>query len=43
VPLVTDDARVREMAAAAATIGEREADERLADLVVVAADSRGAR
>ena len=43
VPLVTDDARVREMAAAAATIGAREADERLADLVVAAADSRGVR
>ena len=42
VPLVTDGPRVREMAGAAATIGEREADERLADLVAVAADSRGA-
>ena len=41
--LVTDGPRVREMAGAAATIGEREADERLADLVAVAADSRGAR
>jgi UDP-N-acetylglucosamine--N-acetylmuramyl-(pentapeptide) pyrophosphoryl-undecaprenol N-acetylglucosamine transferase len=41
--LVTDGPRVREMAAAAASIGEREADERLADLVAVAADSRGAR
>ena len=43
VQLVTDGPRVREMAGAAATIGEREADERLADLVAVAADSRGAR
>lgn len=43
VPLVTNEPRVCEMARAAATIGEREADERLADLVVVAADSRGAR
>jgi hypothetical protein len=30
------------MADAAASIGEREADERLADMVVIAADSRGA-
>ena len=43
LPLATDDRRVAEMAVAAATIGEREADERLADLVAVAADSRGAR
>ena len=43
VPLVTDDSRLRAMADAAATIGEREADERLADLVVVAARSRGVR
>lgn len=43
VPLVTDHARISQMASAAATIGEREADERLADLVVVAADSRDAR
>jgi UDP-N-acetylglucosamine--N-acetylmuramyl-(pentapeptide) pyrophosphoryl-undecaprenol N-acetylglucosamine transferase len=41
--LVTDEPRLREMASAAATIGEREADERLADLVVLAASSRGAR
>ena len=41
--LVTDAPRVRVMAGAAATIGEREADERLADLVAVAADSRDAR
>jgi UDP-N-acetylglucosamine--N-acetylmuramyl-(pentapeptide) pyrophosphoryl-undecaprenol N-acetylglucosamine transferase len=43
LPLVSDEPRVRKMTDAAATIGEREADERLADLVVVAADSRGAR
>ena len=43
VPLATDVPRIREMAAAAATIGEREADERLADLVALAANSRGAR
>jgi len=43
VRLVTDESRMRAMADAAAAIGEREADERLADLVVVAASSRGAR
>ena len=43
VPLLTDGPRVREMADAAALIGERGADERLADLVAVAADSRAAR
>ena len=43
VPLLTDEPRIAEMAGAAATIGQREADERLADLVAVAADSRGAR
>jgi UDP-N-acetylglucosamine--N-acetylmuramyl-(pentapeptide) pyrophosphoryl-undecaprenol N-acetylglucosamine transferase len=43
VPLVTDHSRMRSMADAAATIGEREADERLADLVVVAARSRAVR
>lgn len=43
VPLVTDGPRVAKMAAAAATIGVRAADERLADLVAVAADSRGDR
>jgi UDP-N-acetylglucosamine--N-acetylmuramyl-(pentapeptide) pyrophosphoryl-undecaprenol N-acetylglucosamine transferase len=43
LPLATDGRRLAEMAGAAATIGEREADERLADLVAVAADSRGAR
>jgi UDP-N-acetylglucosamine--N-acetylmuramyl-(pentapeptide) pyrophosphoryl-undecaprenol N-acetylglucosamine transferase len=43
VPLATDVPRIREMAAAAASIGEREADERLADLVALAASSRGAR
>jgi hypothetical protein len=41
--LVTDEPRIRDMAAAAATVGEREADERLADLVALAAGSRGAR
>jgi UDP-N-acetylglucosamine--N-acetylmuramyl-(pentapeptide) pyrophosphoryl-undecaprenol N-acetylglucosamine transferase len=41
--LVTDDERIAQMAKAAATIGEREADERLADLVATAASSRGAR
>ena len=43
VPLVTDGPRIAEMARAAATIGERAADERLADLVALAASSRGAR
>jgi len=43
VPLVTDGPRIREMAVAAGTIGVREADERLADMVALAADSRGAR
>jgi UDP-N-acetylglucosamine--N-acetylmuramyl-(pentapeptide) pyrophosphoryl-undecaprenol N-acetylglucosamine transferase len=43
VSLVTDRQRVAEMASVAATIGERAADERLADLVALAADSRGAR
>ena len=43
VPLMTDGRRTAEMATAAASIGERAADERLADLVEVAADSRGAR
>jgi UDP-N-acetylglucosamine--N-acetylmuramyl-(pentapeptide) pyrophosphoryl-undecaprenol N-acetylglucosamine transferase len=43
VPLVTDGPRIHEMALAAATIGEREADERLADIVAVAASSRGER
>ncbi|MHB1472420.1 MAG: undecaprenyldiphospho-muramoylpentapeptide beta-N-acetylglucosaminyltransferase [Dermatophilaceae bacterium] len=43
VPLVTDESRMRAMAAAAVDIGERESDERLADLVVVAASSRGVR
>ena len=41
--LVTDAPRIQVMAGAAATIGEREADERLADLVAVAANSRDAR
>ena len=43
VPLVTDGSRIAQMAGAAATIGERAADERLADLVALAADSRGIR
>lgn len=43
VPLVTDESRLRTMADAAATVGQREADETLADLVVLAARSRGAR
>ena len=43
MPLVCDKSRIAEMASAAATIGEREADERLADLVAIAADSRVAR
>jgi UDP-N-acetylglucosamine--N-acetylmuramyl-(pentapeptide) pyrophosphoryl-undecaprenol N-acetylglucosamine transferase len=43
VPMVCDGARIAGMARAAATVGEREADERLADLVAVAADSRGPR
>lgn len=43
MPLVTDESRLQAMAAAAANIGEREADERLADLVVLAAHSGGER
>jgi UDP-N-acetylglucosamine--N-acetylmuramyl-(pentapeptide) pyrophosphoryl-undecaprenol N-acetylglucosamine transferase len=43
VPLVTNGPRIAEMARAAATIGVREADERLADLVSLAVDLRGAR
>lgn len=43
LPLATDDPRIRKMAAVALTIGVREADERLADLVALASDSRGAR
>ena len=43
MPLVTDESRLRAMADAAANIGEREADERLADLVALAARSRGER
>ena len=43
VRLVTDESRMRAMAAAAVSIGERESDERLADLVAVAASSRGAQ
>jgi len=43
VPMATDGPLIREMAAAAAAIGVRAADELLADLVVLAADSRGVR
>ena len=43
VRLITDESRMRTMAVAAFSIGERESDERLADLVAVAASSRGAR
>ena len=43
LPLVTDEPRIAEMAAAAASVGERAADERLADLVAFAAGSRGVR
>lgn len=43
VPLATNTARLGQMAKAAANIGEREADRRLADLVARAADSRVAR
>jgi UDP-N-acetylglucosamine--N-acetylmuramyl-(pentapeptide) pyrophosphoryl-undecaprenol N-acetylglucosamine transferase len=43
VPLVTDGPQIARMADAAATIGEREADERLADIVAIAAESRRAR
>jgi len=43
VPLVCNGTRIAQMADAAATVGEREADERLADLVVIAANSRNTR
>lgn len=43
VTLLTDGPRLESMAAAAATLGQRAADERLADLVTVAAASRGPR
>ncbi|MEO6144444.1 MAG: undecaprenyldiphospho-muramoylpentapeptide beta-N-acetylglucosaminyltransferase [Dermatophilaceae bacterium] len=43
LPLATNAARISRMATAAGTIGVRSADERLADLVALAADSRGAR
>jgi UDP-N-acetylglucosamine--N-acetylmuramyl-(pentapeptide) pyrophosphoryl-undecaprenol N-acetylglucosamine transferase len=43
VRLVCDGPRIAEMADAAATVGEREADERLADLVAIAAGSRNTR
>jgi UDP-N-acetylglucosamine--N-acetylmuramyl-(pentapeptide) pyrophosphoryl-undecaprenol N-acetylglucosamine transferase len=43
LPLLSDGPRIAAMSAAAAGIGERAADERLADLVVVAAGSRGVR
>jgi UDP-N-acetylglucosamine--N-acetylmuramyl-(pentapeptide) pyrophosphoryl-undecaprenol N-acetylglucosamine transferase len=41
LPVVTDGPRIARMAVAAASVGERAADERLADLVVAAAASRG--
>jgi UDP-N-acetylglucosamine--N-acetylmuramyl-(pentapeptide) pyrophosphoryl-undecaprenol N-acetylglucosamine transferase len=43
VRLVCDGPRIAEMADAAAAVGEREADERLADLVAIAAGSRNTR
>ena len=43
VRLVTDGPRMAKIAQAAATVGEREADERLADLVAIAAHSWDAR
>ncbi|MEP7017211.1 MAG: undecaprenyldiphospho-muramoylpentapeptide beta-N-acetylglucosaminyltransferase [Actinomycetota bacterium] len=43
VSLAADGPRIRAMADAAAAIGERDADERLADMVALAADSRAAR
>ncbi len=43
LPLATDEPRISMMAAAAGTIGVRSADERLADLVALAAGSRGVR
>lgn len=42
LPLLRDDQRLREMAAAAAALGTPQADERLADLVEAAADGRPA-
>ena len=43
LPLATNASRISKMAAAAGSIGVRSADEGLADLVALAADSRGAR
>jgi len=43
LPLVTDRSRLATMSSAAATVGERAADERLADLVTAAAGSRAVR
>jgi UDP-N-acetylglucosamine--N-acetylmuramyl-(pentapeptide) pyrophosphoryl-undecaprenol N-acetylglucosamine transferase len=43
VPLMTDGLKVAEMADASAAMGEPAADERLADMVAVAAGSRAAR
>jgi UDP-N-acetylglucosamine--N-acetylmuramyl-(pentapeptide) pyrophosphoryl-undecaprenol N-acetylglucosamine transferase len=43
LPLVTDQARVAAMAAAAATVGEPHADERLADLVQAAFEGSAGR
>jgi UDP-N-acetylglucosamine--N-acetylmuramyl-(pentapeptide) pyrophosphoryl-undecaprenol N-acetylglucosamine transferase len=42
-PLLADRRRLDQMASAAASIGQREADERLADLVALAAHSRRVR
>ncbi|MGZ4598549.1 MAG: undecaprenyldiphospho-muramoylpentapeptide beta-N-acetylglucosaminyltransferase [Oryzihumus sp.] len=41
IPLVTDADRLAAMATAAATVGERDADERLADMVVAAVEGPG--
>jgi UDP-N-acetylglucosamine--N-acetylmuramyl-(pentapeptide) pyrophosphoryl-undecaprenol N-acetylglucosamine transferase len=41
IPLVTDSDRLAAMAAAAATVGEPDADERLADMVVAAVEGSG--
>jgi UDP-N-acetylglucosamine--N-acetylmuramyl-(pentapeptide) pyrophosphoryl-undecaprenol N-acetylglucosamine transferase len=43
IPLACNTSLIAAMAGAAAIIGERAADERLADLVMTAAGSRGAR
>jgi UDP-N-acetylglucosamine--N-acetylmuramyl-(pentapeptide) pyrophosphoryl-undecaprenol N-acetylglucosamine transferase len=41
-PLLHDPARLATMSAAAAALGRRDADERLADMVLAAAASKGA-